>query len=59
MSMKKITLLLFTIIFCQKIQAQKGYELGTYYTNDGNKMTGMIKFDEYEDYFYYKSNEKG
>lgn len=59
--MKKITLLLLITLCCQQLYAQLfsgSYDLGRFYTNDGKRVDGLVRFSEYLDYFYYKEGEK-
>ena len=59
--MKKITLLFLITLSYHPLFAQlfgKHYTPGHFYTNDGRKVSGLISFNKFTDYFFYKENEK-
>ena len=57
--MHKAFLLLIGVLFCVPAKAQRAntYKDGYYYTNSGQKISGLISFNPYEDRIHFKSNE--
>jgi len=59
--MKKIILLILIAFSYNQLSAQlfgRHYDPGHFYTNDGKKINGLISFNKFSDYFFYKENEK-
>jgi len=59
--MKKFTLLFLIALSYNQLHAQlfgRHYNPGHFYTTNGKKISGLISFNKFSDYFFYKESDK-